>query len=473
MANYEQVQPQYPSQYPPQMQQPQYPPQPQYQSQYPQPQYPPQPQMPTPGALPAYHLPDESQIQAAYEQSRAEVNARGGNGANYLKFPGPAGQIKWGADVYVGFESKVLIYILPSWAAGKNFFKQINSHFWKGAHAPGGTSIGCPGPGTCLVCQARDYAYQIGDDFLKERAKNFGRVRHQYLYQVAHMEQPQLHMGRDNTFRPLILGASTSLHNLIGDVIDDKKTINVIDPIHGRPLRIKKKKTGIQNLDIEYGVIPQDPFPLPPMFYPLLQAMHDLDAFDKAPTQEEMLKAVQGIGLPLPGGFAGAIMVPGWSAGPSAPPYPNPYQPAAPAFPQSSFQPPPSFQPSPSFQPPPPFQPPAAFQPPASVQSSPVLPEIPEFASIPPPVSSGTPSQFQGFSAGTLGMPPPVVSAPPAASVPPALGPPLAAPAPPNASMSAAVLPPPPPPVTAPPGVAVAAAAMSLDQLQRQLMGQG
>ena len=219
------------------------------------------------------------------------------------------------------------------------------------------------------------------DAGLMKRAKEYGRVRKQWLYNVFVLDNPQLHFDQRQQMRPVVLAAGSTLHTALGDVVNAcEGAMALVHPQQGRPVRLTKRKTGPQQMDIEYGAIPLDRSPLPPSFYPALQALWDLDAVDRVPTEEEMLKALQELGFPHPGHFSAAT-----ATGPSAPPVGSSYSPGmsnSPPIqgfaPQGGY---PSF-PDPAYGQPPPGQ--APGYPPGQGFSNPMPPTL-----NPPPVYSG------------------------------------------------------------------------------------
>ena len=284
-------------------------PQPQYQQQPIQPQgyppqqpmyqqpvmsqgYPQQPamqQQPMLAQMPQYHMPAQDMAQA-FQQTKVVFNS----GGNYVKFPGPDGSDKWNQYTPIGYKSVVRVYILPPWTDGKYIFTIGKSHFWKSASKPKGASIVCPGEG-CEVCKAKQESLNGNDPDKQEKAKMWGKVRTEYYYQVAMLDNPNLHFQGEAP-SPFILQAGQTLHNAIGNLIEDKG-IGICDPNNGRPLKLKKEKKGPQNLDIEYSCTDEDSIPLPQMLWPLLQNLIDLEALIKNPTQQEMMEAVNDMGL--------------------------------------------------------------------------------------------------------------------------------------------------------------------------------
>lgn len=279
------VQPMYPQQPPQQFNQPNF-----GQGMQVPPQAPMQVQQPMLQQMPNYARPDEQAMMAAYQQHR---ESNGGNGFNFVKFLGPNGEDKW-ATVPVNYTAMLRLYILPPWVSGKNIFSISKSHFWKSGSKPQGTSIACPGPDTCTVCQAKVQALDSGNAALQKKAKDFGRVRTQFMYQVAMLDFIEYHAN--NGWVPYILPAGSNLHSDIGNLIEDKG-ISIFDPQQGRPLRVKKTKIGPQTMDIEYKCSDEDPSPLPQVLWPLLNNLIDLDQLNKMPTEQEMMAAVQDMGL--------------------------------------------------------------------------------------------------------------------------------------------------------------------------------
>jgi hypothetical protein len=390
-------------------------------------------------------MPDEQQVEAAYRQHAEEAASWGSGGdAQFLKFLGPQNQTKWDASVPAGFQAALNVFILPPWAPGKNYFHRVDSHFWKSHQHPQGTSVGCPGPETCPICQARKIGFDSADPEVAERAKRWGRVNKEYLYQVAVLDYgPQAHAPA-GVMRPFILSAGATLHKQIGDVRDAVQgSRNLIDPQQGRPVRVTKRKTGREIREVEYAAMPLDQQPLDPAFYPLLAQLYDLEKFQKDADQAKLLQAVQEMGLPMPPTVHQVPQIgqqqpqppaqqpqpPGYQPQPPSPwesPYGQPPQPQQqPAFPpqQNPQQPPPiqappvqsqpvagsTYQPRPGQQPPGP--PPAGGQqmpPPPAIEQPPQNPQQP--AAQPPPVEAPSGQQSPIPPA------PPVV--PPAAAQP-------------------------------------------------------
>ena len=412
----------YPPGYPapagyPQMQPQQAPTQP-MQPMQPMPGYPAQPTQPLPQAqppsvgLPAIHQPDEAYTQAEYERVRAEAARWGSSGGlPFLKFLGPQGETDW-RRVPVNYEAKILVYICPPWAPGKTIFKQVKSHFWKSQSNPNGTSIGCPGPERCLICQAKEAALSHPDEGVQKRAKDFGRVRKQYLYNVIALENLNGHYDQESgQWRPFILGAGAKLHGAIGDLVQERGgAMAIVDPMRGRPVKLKRRKTGPEPMNVDYSAVDMDPSPLPQQFYGVLHNLHDLDRQERVPTHEDMVKAVMDMGLPLPAQHPGGFQ--------QAPPpaYPNPYgQPPA----QVGAQQAPTFMPPPAD----PMEFPPGSSGPAPGYGVPQMPppQMPQTQMAPPPQMSPPPVQSMpgaqgapyGMQAGQMVPPPPAVTPPP------------------------------------------------------------
>jgi len=424
----------------------------------------PAPNFTAPGGVPAFYMPDEEMVRAAYRESQEEAQRTGGSRAQYVKFPGPGGQPKWGPEVPVGYESVIPMYLLPAWAPGKNLSRRVRSHFWRSHEHPKGSSLACPGPESCLICKARDLAINSTDLMMQKRAKEYGRARTQYLYNVVILNNPHGHLDRSGVMRPFILGAPTTLNAEIGKFIDARGLLHIVHPLSGRPLQVTRRRTGTGDMDIEYSVMDMNPQPLPEYFYPALSALWDLDAEDKGATVEQQMRMLSEIGLPIPSEASGMPMgmpmgVPSPGA-PMMPAGPNPYQqtfgavgggagvfpaftpppaPAAPNFyPQSATPPPGNFGHGAPPPPPPPF---SGMQPPPA-------PPFQGFSGMQPPPPPPPPSPFSGMFAPppppAMAMPPPVQSAPLAGGNP-------YAPQPGPGGFPGMVPPPPPPPLM--PGV--------------------
>jgi hypothetical protein len=271
-------------------------------------------------APPTYYMPDESEVQAAYRQNK-EDSTGGGLRPTFVKFYGPQGQVRWDDSVPKGYVSTVLLRICPPWAQGKNFFQRKRSHFVKTQTHPRGRSVVCPGPETCVICQGKELALNVPDPELQKRAKDFGRVGNQFLYNVFNLEAPEQHYGEDGIMRPFILGAGPRLHDAIGDLVNGRQgAFNIIDLMEGRPIQVRREKTGYGRMDIRYSVLDFDKAPLPPQLYPGMENLWDLEELDSAPTVETMTQIAYELGFPLPGaGGQSPHRLP-------SPAGPNPYQ---------------------------------------------------------------------------------------------------------------------------------------------------
>lgn len=364
------------------------------------PQQPVAPQPATPMPMPAVNPVDESMLQDAYTQHKAATTS---GGSQFLSFPGPQGQKRWDGTVPVGYESTVVVHIANPWAPGANIFHPTRSHFWKSQTKPQGQSIGCPGPETCLICKAKEAAMMQADEMLRQRAKDAGRVRTRFMYNVFALESPQTHYDVQGVMRPFILQAGMVLHAAIGDIIEARGAMRIVDPQHGRPLRLKKKKTGPRELDVEYSLVDLDPAPLPPDFFPAMQNLWNLSDMDKLPEHASMMTAVLDMGLPIPG--SAPTVAPTGPMTPPMPAYANPHaQPVQPAYvpptpiqtePPANLAPPPvQSTPTGNQYSPQPSQPTVPVAPPVAPQV--VAPGVP----TPPPVRQPVVQQAQGRADG-------------------------------------------------------------------------
>jgi hypothetical protein len=371
---------------PPQMQQPygqpQLPQQPQ--QPYGQPQQPQQPQQPygqpqpmgqpMPGALPPCHAIDDEAMAAAYRKTKEEMQ-RGGGGANFLKVLGPQGQTKWDHSVPIGYEGKVNVHICRPWAPNRPLYQVKRSYFWKSRSKPQGASITVT-EGQDLIAQAMELGKESSDPAVRKFVDDFGRARTNYLYNVLWLDNPQAHYGADGLMRPFILDAGKQLHAAIGDVFSNAEGASaIVDYEAGRPVRILRRKTGPQPMDIEWAASAAlNASPVPQPFWAALHNLWNLDEFVKGASVEDVQKAILEMGLPMPG-QQGAVQV----QVPQA--YPPPAQPQYPPPAQPQYQPPAQ----PQYQPPaqPQYQPmqPQGYPPPAQ-------PMQPQYAPAPPPVTS-------------------------------------------------------------------------------------
>lgn len=250
--------------------------------------------------LPAYSMPSEDSVTSAYDK-----DTEGGDRLTFLTFPGPGGDSNW-SNAPINYEARVMVYLLPAPAVQPGqqpdgIFEKVWSHFWKSASKPKGMGMKCPGQNTCLICQGGKKALASSDPQLQMKANTWAKSRSQYWYQVVNLSYPQQHKAdSEGKLRPVILQAGWSLHNAIGSIIKVHGLNKVVDPCNGRPIIIIKKKTGIDSMDIEYSAVNGDPMPLPVQAYPILQNLFCLRASVIMPDQEEMLAAIQDIGLPGP-----------------------------------------------------------------------------------------------------------------------------------------------------------------------------
>lgn len=293
------------------------------------------PQQPMLTEMPQYHMPDESVVRDAFEQAKQSAMGGGGDGPKFYKFSGPNGD----TQLPVGYKAKEIVRLLPSWAPGKNFFLQSKSHFYRSQESPRGTSIQCPGSDTCLVCQARKAAF-ANPAFAEQMKSRDGKLRTQYIYQIAILVSPEVHMMQaGGAMKPILLAAPLTLHNAIGNLVEARGGVSaLIEPNLGRPIKIMKEKSGPRTMDVDYSAIDENPMPLPQAYWPLLQNLWDLESVDTMPSQEQMVAAVQALGLPVPGSASNSNVI--LNPGPMSPhgqqaqvlPNPTMYQQNAPTY---------------------------------------------------------------------------------------------------------------------------------------------
>jgi hypothetical protein len=142
--------------------------------------------------------------------------------------------------------------------------------------------------------------FKTGREEDAKRAQDNGRVGRRALYQMILLEHAQSHLGVDGKMTPWIFRAPGGLHDDIVGKMRTKTVVRILDPVHGRPLVIRKKKTGPQTFDVEWSVDDLDPAPLDPWYYPVFQNLWDLTKFVKPPKLADQLTAIQAMGFPVP-----------------------------------------------------------------------------------------------------------------------------------------------------------------------------
>jgi hypothetical protein len=243
--------------------------------------------------IPNYVMPTQ-QMVGAFQATR-QIN----NGINFVKFLGPRGEEKWDS-VPIRHKSVVRAYLLPPYAEGRNIFSISKKHFWKSFKSPRGTSIACIGAPNCKICLAKQIGLDSGNPELQKRAKEFGAIRTTYLYNVALLDNIPGHFD-SGIPKPFVLTAGATLHTAIGNLIEDKG-ITICDPQQGRPIRLKKEKTGPNQMDIDYHATDEEPSPLPQVLWSLLANLVDLDQLVAVPKDEDVLAAISDMGLSLDNG---------------------------------------------------------------------------------------------------------------------------------------------------------------------------
>lgn len=361
-------------------------------------------QAPQPSGPPQFYQVDDGAVQAALEDAEARAQQRresvgGSKFGTQLKVPGPQGQLNWDASVPVGHEGYVDVFLGGPWSSDARipFVESVVHYFQSHAH-PKGFSVTCTDdPKTCRFCMARSLAFKSPDPNIQKSAQNWGRKRRAFVYNCFDLTNPQSHYGQDGVMRPFLLKAGPNLQTSLKRMFDTRGGINsFINPQNGRPIRITKKKTGPENMNVEWGAIDLDPAPLDQYFWPAAQNLWNLQEQISPSSDQEVTQAIMELGWPMPGGES-----PAYSAQPS-PPHANPYQPAP--VPQSGYTPPPGPAGAPPQQygappqnmaPPPPGQyapppPPAGMAPPPGMPPAPVPNQGPPPMN-PPPVSSAPP----------------------------------------------------------------------------------
>ena len=427
---------QYPQQPPPPQQQPTPPYWPDNQTppayQAGNPQFSNAPQAAGPPTTPVFHAPDPEATAQELDRLDAEAGSRRTGGfAKEIRVPGPNGETKWDANVPIGYEGRVQVYLCGAWAPGVRtaFVEKVN-HFVKTYQHPKGLVV-VHGE-DCEFCKSRAMALEVPS--LQKSAQDFGRLNRRTLYNAFDLSNPTTHYGQDGVMRPFILAAGVQLQGDLKRMFDMKGGFAAFaNPEAGRPIVITKKKTGPNPMDIEWGAIHEDQGSLHPYFHPGLSNLWDLSKEIAPSSHQAVAAAIQELGWPMPESLVAKLQqAQGQSQAPysvaSQPPHPSPYS-------QPQAIPPPSAStPSPP-QPAPPPVPGSSFGTPAA----PGMPPVPPPGSVPhvPPGPSAPP-------------PPAPASVPPVDQFPPP-GPaayPSAAPMPPPGAQAPPQGMPPPPPVT-------------------------
>lgn len=362
--------------------------------------------------MPQTHPVDDAAAAAAMAATASD--APRGNLPNFLKVPGPAGQTKWDGSVNIGYEGRVRIRILPPWAVGKHVWHEVRSYFYRSNQHPKGKTLAYMGEDS-LFQQALKMALQSPDQRLQTRAQEFGRVRRQFLYNVADVGNIGSHYGQDGIMKPFVLAAGAQLQADIARLANARGGVSkLVDVSLGRDLILSKKKTGPEERNVEWGMLDMDPGQFAQPLWPLLQNLWDLESLNKIPTQDEVIAAIQELGLPMPATGSSFGQVPAaYNPGPAAP-WGNPMQqqPMVGAWTQQQQGPMPQPQmaqqsqqmPTMAFNP--------AAMPTAQAGYGQAMPPTPPPVSSQPGMSYGMPQQMPNPAAPMMPNPPPVFSQP-------------------------------------------------------------
>ena len=291
--------------------------------------------------MPQFYMPNDAATAAQYEQSAK--NSEGQKSfATYLKIPGPNGSTKWDRSVPKGYTNAVCLQILPPWGADKPIFWEAKTHFFHTQSKPKGTVLSYSGEDS-LFMQAVRLGLQHPDKRIQDLANKHGRPRSQFLYNSLDLSNPSTHYDKNGVMRPLILSVGSIVQNRLKTITETRGGISkLVHPINGRPLRYTKKKTGSEDMNVEYDLLDLDPQPLDPYFYPALENLWDLSKEFQPATDNEMIQIIQELGLPMPATGQAFAQVPqqyqqqqGYNPNPQ-PQWGNPYQ--QPQAPQAPMQ---------------------------------------------------------------------------------------------------------------------------------------
>jgi hypothetical protein len=413
--------------------------------------------------------------------------AQGGSQKKFFNIPGPNGG-EW-KTAYVGYEGQRGFYFCGMYDSNYPNFVERTKRFWKSQQNPGGKSI-YAGEDS-LIATVMKYNYDNGNkpDFLKPNRQvclqGFPlEYQNGMLYANANAcmnqqgkIQPMLYNMSYKLFTKLkkevqLVGAmSLQDPNLHGEEGEAKAWLTgwglCFNEDNGRPFLVTKKKTGAEQMNVEFDISRLEPMPLPDAYRPGLSDMYRLHELFPEASQEEQLAAILEVGLLLPPGME--HLRPGTSMGPPQGGYPPMQQ--VQNYGQQPQQPqgyPPQFQQPAYPQQPYPAQPmiPPGMPNPQSYQQQPAPPNpnpyqgqnqgqpYPQQGQVPQPLPAYPGQQPQQQAA----PPPPPQPPQQAQGQPPA--PPPQPPGPPPQQ------PPPPPPQQAPGGQP-----QSPEQLQQQMQG--
>ena len=258
-------------------------------------------QQPGMGAPPQAVQADEQAMAAVHNQQAQDSQTRrsaGGPFPKILKWQGPNGG-DW-KQAHPGFESAIRGRICPPWDPAKRLVSvESASHFYRSRQHPKGMSIQCAGPG-CKFCQACENATANPDPNIQKMGSDWGKVRRQTLYNFINETDPASHIYDDGVMRPIILQTPTTLQDDFRMLFSNKGGVNAFCQPNGKPVLLFKKKTGTENINVEYKATDLDASPVDPYFYPAFHALWDLESRIRAPSDEDVMKALNELGLPLP-----------------------------------------------------------------------------------------------------------------------------------------------------------------------------
>lgn len=314
-------------------------------------------QTPQPPNNNGFFIPNQEVIQNSYaraqeiKQKIATAMSGAGNFTKlrFMEILGPNGQ-KW-KTAYPGFTGCKAMYIMPSWKEGAMNYVERVKHFWRSQNTPQGGFVNGAGDDSLIT-----KAYRLALD--KGVKSPWCRPQKVYVYQGFPYEynlmngevtiDPSQCIHEDGQLKPLLLEASSTVHTAIQDIAQARQFVQMFHPDFGRPILIKKVKTGPDPMNVDYSVLDLNQQPLDQVYRPGLAHLYSLDELFKPGTVEEQIKAIVDAGLPMPpeaGGFQGQAQ--------------TGYAPPTLAAPQQQYQ----------------QQPPQMYQQPASYQQQPMPPQ--------------------------------------------------------------------------------------------------
>lgn len=318
------------------------------------------------------------EVLAAMKQRGDAIQNRAQGGGGKKKFfdiEGPNGS-KF-AQAHVGFEGERAFFFAGCYDPHKPNYVERVKRYWKSQQNPGGKSIYAGDDS--LIDKALKFAYDNGHkpEFLKRnRQVVMQGFPLEYNNGMLYTNVSACIDDQTGKLRPMLYNLSYKLFSklkkevqLLGSMALSQQGANAqqgteefeneaffagwplaFSEDQGRPFLITKKKTGPQQMNVEYDLRRMEPMPLPDDYRPGLSDMWVLDELFPEATIEQQAAALMEVGLQFPPGYehlaAGTSMAPPQQGYPPMqgggyPQMGGMQQPGYGAPPQQGYQPPP------------------------------------------------------------------------------------------------------------------------------------